>query len=37
MKDPQNTEALIQLWLDKTTEALAAVPVLMREGFKGVE
>jgi uncharacterized protein (UPF0332 family) len=35
MTDSQNTEALTRLWLDKTTETLAAVPVLIREGFYG--
>lgn len=33
MTHSQNTEALIRLWLDKTSEALAAVPVLVREGL----
>ena len=33
MKDSQNTETLIRLWLEKTTATLAAVPVLIREGF----
>lgn len=29
----ENTEALIRLWLEKADETLAAVPVLVREGF----
>lgn len=33
MTDSKNTEALIQLWLDKATDTLGAVPVLLHEGF----
>ena len=33
MTHSQNTEILIRLWLDKTAEALAAVPVLFNNGF----
>lgn len=33
MKDSRNSETLIRLWLEKATDTLAAVPVLVREGF----
>ncbi len=35
MKDEQNTQALIQLWLEKSAETLGAVPVLIQEEFYG--